>query len=208
MSTVAFHYNPRSFLKSYAHVLKNVKEYYSDSEIFVYLDNNRADLIPYIELALDYRCIVSVRNKYMYYIDRNEHIEVNYPKMKEWINRLRMTCEEATAEWIMLLEDDVVVKRRVKHWPTADCGKNRHDIGFLGGGSVFRREVFLECLKKTDVADLILKDSTASWAGDFLLSLIFRNQNCTEEKWVELAEPGYWDDKDHAVFHGYKDLCI
>jgi hypothetical protein len=35
---------------------------------------------------------------------------------------------------------------------------------------------------------------------------IFKDANVSNEKWIELAEPGYRDDTDHAIYHGYKDL--
>jgi hypothetical protein len=203
---IVFTYNPWKHLNSYKNTLYNVRKYYPNSDIFIFFDGNRDDLQEYLEVASNYNCIVSVRDTEVGYINRFSNMEENIPKMLEWTDRIKSACESSDSEWAMLLEDDVLIKRTIKYWPSADCGKNRHNVGFLGGGSVFRRQKFLECLYKSDIPAIIRKDTNAGWAGDHLLRYIFRLNGATEEKWVELAEPGYYDDTDHAVFHGYKKL--
>jgi hypothetical protein len=203
---IAFTYNPWKHLNSYKNTLYNVRKYYPNSDIFIFFDGNRDDLQEYIEVASNYNCIVSVRDNEVGYINRFSNMEENIPKMLEWTDRIKSACESSDSEWAMLLEDDVLIKRAIKYWPSSDCGKNRDNVGFLGGGSVFRRQKFLECLYKSDIPTIIRKDINAGWAGDHLLRYIFRLNGATEEKWVELAEPEYYDDTDHAVFHGYKKL--
>ena len=61
----------------------------------------------------------------MFFINRNDSIEINLPKMIEWIERLKITCENTNADWILLLEDDVIVKRKVLQFPKVECGTNR-----------------------------------------------------------------------------------
>jgi hypothetical protein len=203
---IVFTYNPWKHLNSYKNTLYNVRKYYPNSDIFIFFDGNRDDLQEYIEVASNYNCIVSVRDNEVGYINRFSNMEENIPKMLEWTDRIKSACESSDSEWAMLLEDDVLIKRAIKYWPSSDCGKNRHNVGFTGGGSVFRRQKFLECLYKSDIPTIIRKDTNAGWAGDHLLRYIFRLNGATEEKWLELAEPGYYDDTDHAVFHGYKKL--
>jgi hypothetical protein len=203
---IVFTYNPWKYLNSYKNTLYNVRKHYPNSDIFVFFDGSRDDLQEYLEAAAKYNCIVSVRSNELGYINRSNSIEENMPKQLEWIDRIKSACEASESEWAMLLEDDVLIKRAIEHWPTADCGKNMDQIGFLGGGSIFRRKVFLDCLEKSDVPNIIKGSHTASWAGDHLLSHIFRPHGATEEKWIELAEPDYYDRGPHAVFHGYKDL--
>jgi hypothetical protein len=205
-NTITFIYNPYIYFESYKNVLNNVRLYYPDADIIIYMDSFRNDLQKYIEIASKHKCITSIRQNKMFYIHRDQTIDINLSKMVEWVDRIKSTCEASESEWIMLLEDDVLIKRAIKSWPNADCGKNRDRIGFLGGGSVFRRQKFLECLHKSDISTIIRNDTKAAWAGDHLLQYIFRLNGATEEKWVELAEPGYYDDTDHAVFHGYKKL--
>ena len=43
-------------------------------------------------------------------------------------------------------------------------------------------------------------------SGDALKERIFKDADVSNEKWIELAEPGYYDNTDHAIYHGYKDL--
>ena len=205
-NTVAFNYTPYIHFESYKNVLKTVREHQPNSDVFIYLDSIRTDIQQYSDVASSNNCNLIVRQDTMSYIRRDESTEVNEPKITEWLMRIKHTCENTDATWVLLLEDDVILKRAIEHWPTADCGKNMDQIGFLGGGSIFRRKVFLDCLEKSDVPAIIKDNHTASWAGDHLLSHIFIPHGATEEKWIELAEPNYYDRGPHAVYHGYKDL--
>jgi hypothetical protein len=203
---IVFFYNPYTYFESYKNVLSNIRKHHPSADVFIYFDAFRDDIQKYTDIAYENNCIFNLRHQKMFYIYRGDSVDENEPKILEWIDRIKHVCESSEAEWVMLLEDDVIIKRAIEHWPTADCGKNRHDVGFLGGGSIFRRQTFLDCLKKSDVPSIIRADHTASWAGDHLLSLIFRPHGATEEKWIELAEPDYYDRGPHAVYHGYKDL--
>jgi hypothetical protein len=202
---IVFTYNPWVYYNSYKNVLYNVRKYYPNSDIIIFFDGSRNDLELYLQTAEEYNCIVIVRDSEVGYINKNDSIEYNSPKQLEWISRMKLACEMSTAEWVMLLEDDVLLKREIRKWPSTDVGTNRHFFR-TGGGSIFKRIVFLDSLKKVDVLNLIKTIPNASWAGDVLLEQIFRNNNIKHEKWVELAEPDYFDKTDHAVFHGYKDL--
>jgi hypothetical protein len=203
--TITFTYNPYTYFHSYKNVLENIRKWYSDSDIFIYMDSFRDDLNKYKKVSDDYNCNFIIRWDEMYYINRHDPTHINLPKMMEWLNRLKYTCENTNSEWIMLVEDDVLLKREIQRWPVSDVGTNRQFLR-VGGGSVFKRNVFLDSLKKVDVSNIIKTTPNASWAGDVLLEHIFRNNNIKHEKWVELAEPDYFDKTDHAVFHGYKDL--
>ena len=202
---IVFTYNPWKYLNSYKNTLDNVRKYYPNSDIFIFFDGSRNDLQEYLEVAAKYNCIVSVRNNELGYINRLDNLEINLPKQLEWIDRMKSACKISESEWVMILEDDVLIKREIINWPSADVGTNREYFR-TGGGSIFKREVFLESLEKNNILDIIQNIPDASWAGDLLLEHIFRNNNIKHEKWIELAEPGYYDNTDHAVYHGYKDL--
>jgi len=205
-NSILFFYNPYKYLKSFDNVLYNVRIHYPTSDIDVYFDSFREDLQPYIEVAKNYKCNFNIRSNMLYYIHRNDPFKINQSKMLEWVERLRISCENSTAKWVLLLEDDVLIKRAICNFPDSDCGTNRKDIGFTGGGSIFKREKFLESLLKCNLENIIESVHNASWAGDVLLKSIFLLNSCSYEKWVELAEPNYFDDIDHAIYHGYKDL--
>ena len=205
INKVAFIYNPYTYFESYKNVLNNLRKHYPNSDVFIYFDSFRDDIQKYSDVACEYNCIFNVRNQKMFYIHREDSIEINEPKLIEWLDRLTDVCENTDAHWILHLEDDVVVKREIKHFPSADVGTNREYFR-VGGGSIFKREVFLDSIKKVNVSNLIKTIPDACWAGDLLLEHIFRSNDIKYEKWVELAEPGYYDNTEHAIYHGYKDL--
>jgi len=203
---IVFTYNPYKYFHSYKNVLLNVRLYYPDADIIIFFDKCRKDLNKYIQIADFFKCKVIIRDVEVGYLKKEDSEEVNAPKQAEWVERIKMACEMSDAEWVMLLEDDVVIKRKIEKWPTADCGKNLDQIGFVGGGGIFRRKKFLESLEKIDIFAIMKKDHTASWAGDHMLSYIFRENGSTEEKWVELLESWQDEGQPHAVYHGYKLL--
>lgn len=205
INKIAFVYNPYTYFESYKNVLSNVRKHYPTADVFIYFDSFRDDIQKYSDVAYENNCIFNIRQQKMFYIHREDSVEVNEPKLIEWLNRIKSVCESTDAEWILHLEDDVVIKREIKHWPTKDVGTNREYFR-TGGGAIFKREVFLDSIKKVDVSYLIKTITDATWAGDLLLEHIFRNNNVQYEKWIELAEPGYYDNTDHAIYHGYKDL--
>jgi hypothetical protein len=207
-NTITFTYNPYTYFHSYKNVLENIRKWYSESDIFIYMDSFRDDLDNYKKVSDDYNCNFIVRRDEMYYINGHDPTHINLPKMMEWLNRLKYTCENTNSEWIMLVEDDVVVKRKIQRWPVSDVGTNRNNFR-PGGGSIFKREVFLkiyENLGESGLEKIIRQQHTYSWAGDTLIERIFKDANVSNEKWIELAEPGYYDNTNHAVFHGYKDI--
>jgi hypothetical protein len=196
-NTISFIYNPHTYFESYKNVLNNVRLHYSDSDIFIYMDEFRDDLQKYIDESNKHNCNITIRQNKMFFIDRNDSIKINLPKMIEWFERLKLTCENTNSEWIMLLEDDVMIKRKIKYWPKSDCGKNRHDCGFCGGGSILKRKVFLEIFEKfgiLGIENVIQSNFTYSWAADALLQRLYNDFGASNEKWIELPEPNYHDN--------------
>jgi hypothetical protein len=202
---IAFIYNPYMYFESYKNVLSNLRKHYPTADVFIYFDSFRDDIQKYSDVANDYGCKFNIRKEKMFYIHREDSIDVNEPKVLEWLNRIKYTCENTDVEWVLQLEDDVVVKREIKKFPVTAVGACR-DYLRPGGGTIFKRESFLDSINKVNASELIRTIPNASWAGDWLLQNIFKMNNVTFEEWVELAEPGYRDNKDHAVYHGYKDL--
>jgi hypothetical protein len=54
--------------------------------------------------------------------------------------------------------------------------------------------------------EIIKMDGDCAWAGDMLKKHMMIGTGASYEKWMELAEPDYYNTTDHAVFHGYKEL--
>ena len=202
---ICFNYNPYKYFESYKNVLSNVRKHYPTSDVFIYFDSFREDIEKYRNVANEYGCKFIIREEKMFYINREDTFDVNEPKVLEWLNRIKYTCENTNAEWVLNLEDDVIVKREIKQWPSKNVGTSREYFR-PGGGAIFKREVFLDSIKKVDISHMIKNIPNASWAGDLLLEHIFKNNDIEHEEWVELAEPQYKDNTDHAIYHGYKDL--
>lgn len=206
---IAFKYNPFTYKESFKHVIENLRKHYPISDVFIYLDDNRDDIPYYQSIADQHNCNIILRPNHRLYLKQSDPFEINYPKMIESLERIYHSCKNTTAKWIMHLEDDVLIKRKIREWPKSDVGRNRTHAGFTGGGSVFDRKKFIqiyESLGKEGIDDILHNNKGSIWAGDIILQKMYSKFHYTSEKWVELAEPGYFENKDHAVFHGFKDL--
>jgi hypothetical protein len=206
---ISFNFQDSNYLHSFENCIFNVRKFYPNELIDFYIDSNSNKLEEYKNICYKFNVKINIRTNHQGYINRKDPIEINLPKILESHYRIYNTCKTSTPEWIMLLEDDVLIKRKINHFPKSDCGINRDNVGFLGGGSVFRRNVFLkiyEDLGEDKLKNIIKHNHLYSWAGDALKKKIFIDAGASYEKWIELAEPGYYDDIDHAVFHGYKNL--
>lgn len=205
-NTISFNYSPYKYYRSFTNALENLRKHYPNSDVFVYFDKDRKDTDRYIQFAQNLDCKIIIRENPLDYINRNDPTSVNKPKILEWYNRFIHTSKNTNSKWIMNMEDDVLIKRRIQKWPNTDCGTNRERIGFLGGGSIFNREKFLSVVDKFDAGKVVDNDHTASWAGDVLLKHMFLGNGLTYSRWEDIAEPNYFENTDHAVFHGYKEL--
>lgn len=206
---ISFNFQDSNYIHSFENCIKNVRKFYKKELIDFYIDSNSNNIEAYKDICNEYSVEMTIRQRNQGYINRNDSVETNIPKMLESHYRIYNTCKKSNSEWILLLEDDVLIKRPIQNWPTSDCGKNRDDVGFLGGGSIFKRIVFVnlyERLGEIGLENIIKTEHTYSWAGDVLKKKIFNDYGASHEKWIELAEPNYYENTDHAVFHGYKEL--
>jgi hypothetical protein len=204
-NTITFIYHPYIYFESYKNVLQNVRKHYEDSEVFIYFDSDREDIEKYKTIANDYNCIFIVRETPMGYINRTDSHDINKVKISEWVDRLVDASKTTNSKWILNLEDDVVIKRKILDFPQSNVGTCRNYFR-PGGGSIFDKNKFLESVQNTNVSKLIDIVPKANWAGDVLLETIFKKNGATFEEWDELAEPNCRDNEDHAVYHGYKEL--
>lgn len=204
-NTITFNYMPYTYFESYKNVLNNVRKYYPTSDIFIYFDSFRDDIEKYKKISDEYNCKFIIRDTHVFYTNREDSIETNTPKLVEVFDRIKYTCETTDSKWILILEDDVLIKRPINKFPNADVGTCREYFR-PGGGSIFNRNTFLESLKNANINNIIQTVQNAHWAADVVLENIFRNNKAKFEEWVELAEPSHRDNISHAVYHGYKDL--
>jgi hypothetical protein len=205
---ISFNFQDTHYFESFKNCIVNVRKHYEHEIIDVFLDDNNPRIDKYNQFCEQYNCNVYFRERHMGFIYREDDIQTNLPKMLESHYRIYQTCKNSNEEWIMLLEDDVLIKRKIKYWPSADCGTNREWFK-VGGGGILRRKKYIEIyedLGESGFTEIINKNHLFSWAGDALKQTIYSKYNASSEKWVELAEPNYYDNTDHAVFHGYKEL--
>ena len=204
-NTITFNYMPYIYFESYKNALNNVRKHYPTADIFIYFDSFRDDIEKYRKVADEHNCKFIVRESHVFYTNREDSIEINTPKLIEVFERIKYTCETTDSKWILIMEDDVLIKKPIENFPKADVGTCRY-YNRPGGGSVFSRTVFLDSLKVADIPNIISMGSDAKWAADVVLQNIFTKNNATFEVWEELAEPELRDDQPHSVYHGYKDL--
>ena len=205
---ISFNFQDSNYLHSFENCIKNVRKFYPNELIDFYIDSNSNKINEYKNICYLFNVEMTIRQRNQGYIDRTDSMETNIPKMLESHYRIYNTCKKSNSEWIMLLEDDVLIKREIKQWPSKDVGTNREYFK-AGGGAIFKRETFLkiyENLGESGLEKIIRQEHTYSWAGDALKERIFKDADASNEKWIELAEPGYYDNTDHAIYHGYKEL--
>ena len=207
---IAFNFQDSHYLHSFEHCVENVRKFYPNELIDFYIDSNSDRIAEYTRICERFHIEMNIREHHQGYINRHDAPEINIPKVLESHYRIYNTCKKTDADWILLLEDDVLLKREIKRWPNADCGTNREmPTGFLGGGSIFRKSVYIrayEFLGEAGLKEIIRTDGDCAWAGDVLKKHMLIGTGASYEKWIELAEPNYMDNTDHAVFHGYKEL--
>jgi len=205
---ISFNFQDSNYLHSFENCILNVRKFYKNELIDFYIDSNSSKINEYKEICNKFNVEMTIRDRNQGYIDRTDSIETNIPKMLESHYRIYNTCKKSNSEWVMLLEDDVLIKRKIINWPKSDCGTNREWFK-NGGGSIFKKEKYVtayEFLGENGLIDIINRYPECAWAGDALKQFMFSKVGTTWEKWIELAEPDYYDNTDHAVYHGYKDL--
>ena len=210
-NSITFRYSTYTYKFSFLNTISNVRAFYPNEKIFVYLDDNRKDLDFYKIISEKYNVNLVLTEGHSTYIDKNDSFEINYPKCLERFSRILHCAENSNTTWMITLEDDVQFRRKIHTFPNTDFGTNRELVGFTGGGSIMKNSVvrkFLHKITPDELYELHYKyRNSIYWATDAMLKIVFIDKyKCTSEKWIELAEPEYYDDRDYAIFHGCKKL--
>ena len=149
----------------------------------------------------------------------------------EFLRRINEHCLRVSSDYVVLLEEDVVTHRRVRHFPATDCGgprfnrladpMNRHlqrlhgttrDFGYvMCGGSIFRRAAFIASYEKQnlDLEFLSTLDERVVINMDVVLTVIFLINGYTSGVWEEVSETkhpkkGWRIFRDSAFDHADK----
>lgn len=204
-NTITFNYMPYIHFDAYKFVLENLRKHYPFSDVFIYFDAFRDDCEKYKEIAVQHNCKFIIKDVDVFYTNREDSFEINSKKLLEVYDRITFTCENTQSDWILILEDDVYIKKQIENFPKANVGTCRSYFR-PGGGAIFNRKVFLDSIKKVSILDIMKTIPDANWAADVVLEHIFLRNGASFEEWQELAEPNYRDSLPHSIYHGYKEL--
>jgi hypothetical protein len=135
----------------------------------------------------------------------------------EYLKRIYEHCLRVSTDYVVILEEDVITHRRIKRFPSADCGGPRfnrladpmirylqeinnttRDYGYaMCGGSIFNRKVYINCYEKhnLDLDYLAALDERTVQYSDVVLTLIFLINGHSYAVWDEISEA------NHPVVH-------
>ena len=205
-----------------AAVLENFRRHYPTDTVHLISDGGN----DFSAVAGRFNCVYHHEANIGYQVDTTKDL------MHEWLRRLRYCCEGCPEEWMLVLEDDVLVKRKmlVPTYPIAGAdsrfskdaytggmgeyvfGRHPHLVnnGYGGGGgTVFHRKTFLDCL-----CEYFSREDFDAW------TLMFGNRNASDLWLTNLFMVcGYqygpyadlvikwrnrrWHLADTAIVHGY-----
>lgn len=205
--------------------LRAFREHYPEAKISLVSDHGEdfALFAPKFDLAYTYAPEQCCPKGYLTGID----------SAYEYLRRIYEHCLASNADWVVLLEDDVLTKRRAVLFPETTCAGARsnpcsgqlsaylnlihntqgiqHYYG-LCGGSCFHRATFLECYHRLNDRDLRLLnilDEKVFKCCDVLLTCLFLLQGYTYSEWAEVSElswprPEWRVARDAAFDHADK----
>lgn len=206
------------------HILTEFKKYFPTNPIRLVSDNGAdyEDFVDKFQLVYEFK-------------------EMNIlPKAKlgglehayEWLNRVNETCEIFDTDWIVIFEDDVLTQSDKIEYPYSDAGgfivnpwkpeltkklKERNTLNLnwgygMCGGSVFKRNAFLDSYKKLDefpLEELSKLDDRIIGFGDCLLNCFLQYFGYTYQIWDgmdDMSYPNYVPKKESVFVHGYKKM--
>jgi hypothetical protein len=230
-STVAFvmvvYKNARAVRES----VRKVREHYATEPVYIFETG-----------SLDSQALVVEFQNIRYYHTPGRIFEVSpgHPyaylptrvHMQEFVDCFKTACATCDATWIMNLEPDVFVQRRIQTFPEdpdVGCASVLHKFnkfeGFLtpgyeslrqknygcAGGALIRRTAFLEAAAIGLAVNCILGSvgPVQIQHGDVLLSFLVVQAGYRIQDFLELAEPMHHSvDRvlGAAVSHGHKDF--
>lgn len=197
------------------YVLTNLRNVYTveESDVFVFLDDEykiqdritnpkRLDLFLSIAKKHDVNVIVST--------GRFTYATVNFPeegkpKMIELINRIIFACENSKSKWLCILEDDVLIRKKITKFPPTDFTVAQGQL--CTGGIIYDREKILNVLKSYSLEELFqqMNDYACYFAGDRLIKNLLCNRGLTFSTFQDHSEGLVSEDSDVAIVHGIKD---
>lgn len=211
MDTVGYHYNLHVNFDSFLYTIATVKKHSPGSPIHLVTDRSLNQWKEYkIFSTLCDIPFFTLRDKESTFIDRNDPDNDRKESMvKEFLDRMYLTCTLLEVDWVVRLEDDVHMRWPIKEFPTTPAAGNHSQYG-MGGGSIFKREVFMDMYSNLPdgyLGRLIQENADYSYSIDGLLKTMFTRHEYKYTKWCEITEDHLEEDKLTAAFHhGDKSL--
>jgi hypothetical protein len=128
----------------------------------------------------------------------------------EYLRRIHEHCQRVSSDYVVILEEDVITNRRVRRFPSTDCGGprfipladplNRYlqginrttiDYGYaMCGGSIFDRQIYLNCYERNNLdLDLLGSlDERIVRYSDVVLTALFLINGYSYGVWDEVSE--------------------
>jgi hypothetical protein len=224
INTFAVHFQVWKNDEATEFAIKTFREHFPKEPIRLISDNGN----DYTNFIKKYNLDFDFSDKNIFPKGRFESIEGCY----EWLKRVNDTCLKYNTEWILLFEDDVLTKNSNIVFPNIDSAglicwswnysldillKNRNKInsnfGYgMCGGTIFKRQVFIEAYNKINEFDLEYLsqlDHRVILASDCLINCFLQYFGATYDLWDKLEDMTYpgWVENNNACFtHGYKNL--
>jgi hypothetical protein len=136
---------------------------------------------------------------------------------REYLKRIYEHCCRVTSDYVVILEEDVITKRKIHRFPSSDCAGPRfnrlagplsrylqqlnnttQDYGYaMCGGSIFDRRVYISCYQKQnlDLDYLETLDKMVVQYSDVVLTVLFLVNGYSYGVWDEISE------ENHPVEH-------
>lgn len=150
--------------KATENVIKNFRIYYPNNPYFLFSDNG----LDFSDLAKKYNCFYEFCD---YNIGYDKYTGFGKQGSLEWLKRFNKTCLQLNTEYVIMLEDDVLIQNTIyipeeTEFYGLDVPGNKIPENFInhfiskysakfynnwygsGGGSIFRTKTFIENYEK------------------------------------------------------------
>lgn len=218
----AVHYQTWKNEKATEFTIQKFREYFPNEQMRLISDNglDYSHFIPKYNIDFEFSNISTG--------SRLKNIDACY----EWLERVFNTCILYDTEWIVIFEDDVLTQNSNISFPKEDSGgmicwpwkneltqllktrNNKNEMFGYGmcGGSIFRRESFINAYSRIHEFDLNYigrLDNRVTGYCDTLIGCFLQYFGYSYQIWEGTDDMSYPDRivSDTACFiHGYKEL--
>lgn len=189
--------------KAVDYCLEQFRNYYPENPIRLLSDNGD----DFDNLVEKYNIFYKKESKNILPKGKINGIDGTY----EYLSRINDTCLLFDTEWILLMEEDVLTKGIIKSFPNTEAAgicshpfhpelenhlklKNNNTILGYGmcGGSIFKRQTFLDCYQHIDSFNLLelekMDPRITGWS-DIPLTVFFIINGYSYSIWDETEQP-------------------